>query len=122
MFVLANMDTRSKHFQTANWVMIALIVVFSVIGVVFAIQKGDWVDLSLCVISALIPLVPPLFYKLFHLAPVPDLSFLVYVFCFFALTLGCGFSGMDFVPFYDKVLHFTSGILGAFAGFLLLCA
>ena len=63
MFVLANTDTRSKHFQTANWVMIALIVVFSVIGVVFAIQKGDWVDLSLCVISALIPLVPPLFYK-----------------------------------------------------------
>ncbi len=117
--VTSPMDTRSKRYRIANWVMITLIVVFSVIGAVFAIQKGDMVDLALCAVSIVIPLVPPLFYKLFHLTPVADLSFLVYVFCFFALTLGCGFSGMDAIPYYDKVLHFVSGILGAFAGFLL---
>lgn len=85
---------------------------FCLYALIQNIKIHDQYALSLVWVSVILPLIIFLVVKLLHLK-VPTTFYLVaLVFIFFASLVGSCLKGYA-LPFYDKVIHFGSGLLGA---------
>ena len=61
-------------------------------------------------------LIPFIIEKIFRLKPYYLLNNILYIFIFFAFAIGTVMEVYKAVPFYDKAVHFASGILFPFIG------
>lgn len=68
--------------------------------------------------SAALMFVPPLVYRLLRTNPNPPLTLLARLFIFLAFDIGMASKGYSGLFFYDKIVHFLSGIFFAFVGLL----
>lgn len=73
-------------------------------------------NLLLCAAALLLPALPFALYRFTKLRPVPMLEIVYVGFVFFAVPFASLFGAYDFIPYWDKVLHFASGPLFAVLG------
>lgn len=69
-------------------------------------------------VSILCPLIIPVFFKIFHLKPVYEIYILSTCFCYFASLIGSCLGGYS-VFFFDKVVHFCSGLFATLLSIML---
>lgn len=91
-------------------------------AIFYAIKYGMDKELSYTLISLslfIIVFIPNILRK-FKIKIPPEMEFLYLLFVILAEVLGSMMKLYDLISFYDKIVHFTSGIFSAFIGLYLL--
>lgn len=91
-------------------------------GAFYTIKYGMDKELSYTLISLslfILVFIPNILRK-FKIKIPPEMEFLYLLFIMFAQVLGSMMKLYDLIFVYDKIVHFTSGILSAFIGLYLL--
>ena len=94
-------------------------VIYGIISIVAGILHMipfSFYFMLLTAVSFLLLSLPWLANRIFHLKPVYEFHFMVYIFCFFAFVIGMLFQGYHTIPLYDKAVHCLSGIFFSFIG------
>jgi len=91
--------------------------VLTVAAIVYSLSFDCTVyNMLLAVAGLALPAVPFVLYKVAHLKPVPLLEMVFNGFVFAAVSFASLFGAYDFIPLWDKILHFLSGFLFAALG------
>ena len=96
-----------------SWRVILLGIIYlgvSIAGFALNVQKQDMQAVGMGVVALLTPWILPLLMRLCRLKMTEEMWIIDLLFTFFASLIGSCFGGYG-VPFFDKVLHFISGIL-----------
>ena len=80
-----------------------------IIGLYVNYVKGNINDFFMTLLAVFTPLIIPALFYLLKLKITEEIMIINLVFVYFASLIGSGFNGYQ-IPFFDKVLHFTSGI------------
>ncbi|MDD7281855.1 DUF2238 domain-containing protein [Floccifex sp.] len=94
---------------------------FWIYGMVHNIQIQDWEGIGMEVVAIFTPIIIPVLFKIFHFKPVYEIYSLNILFVFFASLLGSCFAGYK-VPYFDKIVHFFSGLFMTLIAALLFSA
>lgn len=92
----------------------------SILGFVINFKNHDMNGLEMGFVALLTPFIVPLIFKLFHLKMNDEVKVVNLVFIYFASLLGSGFHFYQY-PYYDKLLHFSSGIFGLLLSVFVFC-
>lgn len=91
--------------------------IFTVCAVIYGLLREFSVYNALLALAALaLPAVPFALYRVAHLTPVPLLETVFNLFVLAAVPFASLLGGYEFVPYWDKILHFLSGFLFAALG------
>lgn len=91
-------------------VFIVLYAVTSILGFVFNYQTQNMQAIGMGVVALITPWILPLALKILRLKATNEIYILNIIFVYFASLIGSCFRGYT-VPFFDKIVHFFSGIL-----------
>ena len=106
-----------ERMRRARNAMLAFYYVFTACGAVFCLRRdASLYNILLAAAAFALSLVPYLLYRLAHLRPVYLLEIVFDAFVLAAVPFASLFGGYDFVPYWDKILHFLSGFLFAVLG------
>ena len=100
-----------------------LIVIASICGIICSINpiiNGDIYEILISLSIIPVMLVPFIVRRLFKLNITPTLECIYLVFTFFSHFLGSILNFYDWVKYYDKIIHFSSGIAVSFLALYLL--
>lgn len=81
-----------------------------IIGLYVNYINGNSNDFFMTLVAIVTPLIIPALFYLLKLKITDEIMIINLVFVYFASLIGSGFNGYE-LPFFDKVLHFSSGIL-----------
>lgn len=98
--------------------VICLMILYLVVcaaGIVMNLRQGNVQGAKMGVVALFTPWIVPVIFRLFSLHMTTEVWIIDLVFVFFASVIGSCFGGYG-LPFFDKVLHFSSGFLAASAG------
>ena len=104
-----------------SWRVILLWIIYlavSAVGFVMNVQRQDMQAVGMGVVALITPWIVPVVMRLCRLKMTEEIWIIDLLFTFFASLIGSCFGGYG-VPFFDKVLHFISGILLTNVGVLL---
>ena len=103
--------------RNINYLLIIICIVFS-LGI--AIQKDQTLVLVLKDISIIFTiLIPYISQAIFNVKIDDKIKFIWILFIFFSQLIGVNLNVYNNIYFYDKIIHFTSGIISAY--FSLFC-
>lgn len=111
----------SKHDQGLKKVLYGLILIYIVTlayGFYKNLQLGDMNAVGMGVVACLTPWIVPVIFRLCKLKPVYEIFIINVIFVYFASLIGSSFHGYSVLGF-DKVLHFSSGLLLSMVAILL---
>lgn len=93
-----------------------------VLGIVYSIyyNLNGHSDLYMVPISIAVPFIIPIVFKLLKIQYTSRVMTLNLWFCFFASIVGSTLGGYNHL-YYDKVVHFFSGVLLTIAAYILFC-
>lgn len=97
---------------------------YCLLGVAAAIYYGIRKDMYHCPLAVgtlAIPLLIAAFYRIFHLKPVHQLTFVVLLFTLLGYTLGSVWEFYLLIPNFDKVVHMLSGVFVSMLALTLYC-
>lgn len=66
--------------------------------------------LGMSVVSMFLPFILPIGFRLLHFKKVYEIDIIAIVFLFFSSLLGSSFSWYSY-PYFDKIVHFSSGLI-----------
>lgn len=98
--------------------LVMVYVAVAIAGILFHVYNADWSAAGMGIVALITPWIAPLLLSWFSLSMTSEVWVLDLVFVFFASVIGSCFGGYQ-LPFFDKVLHFSSGLLIASAGAVL---
>ena len=104
-----------------SWRVILLWIIYlavSAVGFVMNVQRQDMQAVGMGVVALITPWIVPVVMRLCRLKMTEEIWIIDLLFTFFASLMGSCFGGYG-EPFFDKVLHFISGILLTNVGVLL---
>ncbi len=84
-------------------------------------QIHDMNALGMSVVACLTPLIVPILFRFFHWQPIYEIWICNITFVYFASLIGSCFHGYSLLGF-DKVLHFSSGLLLTIASVIIFLA
>lgn len=90
--------------------VIVIYAITSVIGFISNYQAGNTQGIAMGVVALITPWLLPLAFKIFKLKATNEIYILNIIFVYFASLIGSCFHGYS-IPFFDKIVHFFSGIL-----------
>lgn len=106
-----------ERMRRARNAMLIFYYVFTACGAVFCLRRdGTVYNLLLAAAAFALPAVPYVLYRVCRLRPVYLLEIVFDGFVLAAVPFASLFGGYDFVPHWDKILHFLSGFLFAVLG------
>lgn len=109
--------TEQKNLRGARGGVLIFYYLFTVCAAVFGLKRDFTVYTGLLALAAfLLPAVPFVLYRLLRLRPVYLLEIVFDLFVLAAVPFASLFGGYEFVPYWDKILHFLSGFLFAALG------
>lgn len=110
-------DTEQKGLRRVRTGTLIFYYVFTICAGIFALKRDAAIYNILLVAAAfLLPAVPLLLYRVFHLRPVYLLEIIFDLFVLAAVSFASLFGGYELIPIWDKILHFLSGFLFAVLG------
>lgn len=106
-----------ERMRRARNSMLGIYYVVTACGAVLCLRREMSVyNLLLVLAAALLPLAPYVLYRVCRLRPVYLLEIVFDGFVLAAVPFASLIGGYDFVPYWDKILHFLSGFLFAALG------
>ncbi len=102
-----------------DFVIYSVLRVLVIITLIRAIMIGSWEQMSLCILSLVLLLVPALIERSFKLDIPPVFEATIYLFIYAAEILGEVNHYYVLIPGWDTVLHTLNGFLCAAVGFSL---
>lgn len=81
-------------------------------------QQSDMNALGMTVVACITPWIVPIIFRVFHWQPIYEIRICNITFVYFASLIGSCFHGYSLLGF-DKVLHFSSGLLLTIASAIL---
>ena len=106
-----------ERMRRARNSMLGIYYVVTACGAVLCLRREMSVyNLLLVLAAALLPLAPYVLYRVCRLRPVYLLEIVFDGFVLAAVPFASLIGGYDFVPYWDKILHFLSGFLFAVLG------
>ncbi len=108
--------------KTKTSLALKMTILFYIIGILYSIyyNLNGHPYLWLVPVSCLVPFILPVIFKLLRLKITDRIRILNLMFCFFAAIVGSTLDGYT-QPYYDKVVHFVSGILITIVGYIFYC-
>ncbi len=93
-----------------------------VVGIIYSIiyNLNGHPYLALVPVSIIVVFILPIIFKLMKMKITDKINTLNIIFCFFASIIGSTLSGYQY-PYYDKLMHFISGIIFTILGYMLFC-
>jgi len=109
---------REMWYKKVNQLVTILYFVVAV-GLLFyfIIQKKSY-NYCQAGIALILLMIPTLVNRLSKIKITSDLCYLYYLFCFFTIIAGSLLGAYAIIPYWDKILHFSSGILITFIGMI----
>ena len=99
---------RDRGLKRLN-VVVALIYAIT-LGYAFYVNYGvDNEAFYMGFVAILCPLIVPALFRIFHWKPIYEIYIVSTCFCYFASLIGSCLGGYG-VPFFDKIVHFCSGL------------
>ena len=106
-----------ERMRRARNSMLGIYYVVTACGAVLCLRwEMSVYNLLLVLAAALLPLAPYVLYRVCRLRPVYLLEIVFDGFVLAAVPFASLIGGYDFVPYWDKILHFLSGFLFAALG------
>ncbi len=99
-------------------IAVLIYILTCVAGLFINFNAGNMNRISMCFVAMITPFLVPLVFKILHWQMNVESKLANIIFVYFASLIGSGFGGYS-IPYFDKVLHFTSGLLGTIFGILL---
>ena len=96
-----------------NMIFCVIYGIISVVAGIIHMIPFSFYFMLLTIVSFLLLCLPRLVNRIFHLKPVYEFHFMVYIFCFFAFVIGMLFQGYHTIPL---AVHYLSGIFFSFIG------
>lgn len=97
---------------------IIVYIVTSLIGFYFNYINNDLTVFFMGFVALITPLLLPFIFYLFKLKATKTIYIINIIFMYFASLIGSCFNGYD-LPFFDKILHFSSGIFASLLAVIL---
>ena len=97
---------------------IIVYIVTSLIGFYFNYINNDLTAFFMGFVALITPLLLPFIFYLFKLKATKTIYIINIIFMYFASLIGSCFNGYD-LPFFDKILHFSSGIFASLLAVIL---
>lgn len=111
---------RESRFQKINNLLLPVVGVIAGGCALSGLRSGDHYAAFQAVLAIVMFTFPSIITRLFHF-PIPqDCRLIYYMFTFGAIVVGSAMYGYSKIPYWDKGLHFLSGILISAVG-LILC-
>ena len=103
-------NKAEKRLKSILYILVLIYVITLVIGFYLNYQNHDTNALGMVFVACLTPLIVPLLFRFLHLKPVYEIYICNILFVYFASLIGSGFHGYS-QPYFDKVVHFFSGLI-----------
>lgn len=111
---------QEKKFQKINLVLLFVLGMIAVFVAGSGVGRGDGYAAFQAALALAMFSVPALIARLRHF-PIPqDCRLLYYVFTFSTIVVGSAMYGYSWIPYWDKLFHFFSGVLISAVG-LIVC-
>ena len=81
----------------------------------------NWIELAIIIGAILLSFITPLIFKLLKYQPVYSIYSLALIFIFIAAIGGSVLGWYKSIPYFDKIAHGLSGVLGAYVGYIVYC-
>ncbi len=111
------MNLSEKRLKQIN-LFVAVIYALTLLYAFIINYESDKQAFYMGFVSILCPLIVPLLFRLFHFQPVYEIYILSTCFCYFASLIGSCLGGYSLF-FFDKVVHFCSGLFATLAAMIL---
>lgn len=112
------MSKYEGRLRNMVYICTLIYIITSIYGFYINYQAQDMNALAMGGVALLTPCIVPMLFKLCKFKPVYEIYLLNIIFVYFASLIGSSFHGYS-VPGFDKVLHFTSGLLLSMVAILL---
>ncbi|MBL1214047.1 MAG: hypothetical protein HND52_11870 [Ignavibacteriae bacterium] len=112
------MNKTTGDTNTFTWVK-AIILIIMFVGLLISIYERIWFNVFLVSLLLLLTLTPTILYKRYKFVIPPEIEIIAIIFIFASGYLGDIREYYDKYWWWDKVLHFSSGILLGIVGFLI---
>lgn len=110
------MNDIENKFKIIDRYVWALYIVLGIVLGIYNIFYSTPYYIMLSFASILFLAVPYIIYHILKLKTVYIVNFAIYLFCFFAFTIGMVFNGYSCIPYFDKFVHTISGIFFTLLG------
>ncbi|MGM9948247.1 DUF2238 domain-containing protein [Floccifex sp.] len=97
------------NFKKLFHLEIVIYIVFWILGFYRNIIIQNIEGIGMGFVAIFTPLIIPILFKIFHFQPFYEIYSINIAFVFFASLIGSCFQGYK-VPYFDKVVHFCSGL------------
>ena len=101
---------NEKKLKKIWWFLNGIYTVTLVYSMYHNLSIGNINGFNMCFVAILSVCAVPILFKVFHFKPVYEVFILSTVFAYIASLCGSTLGGYG-IPFFDKFLHFSSGIL-----------
>lgn len=106
------MSNETRRYNGILILCIVIYIITALIGFYLNYQNNDTNALFMGGVALITPWIIPLSFKLFKLKGTNEIYIINLVFIYFASLIGSSFNGYS-IPFFDKLLHFFSGIFAS---------
>ena len=103
-------NKAEKRLKSILYILVLIYVITLVIGFYLNYLNDDTNAVGMVFVACLTPLIVPLLFRFLHLKPVYEIYICNILFVYFASLIGSGFHGYS-QPYFDKVVHFFSGLI-----------
>lgn len=109
---------KEKLLKKILYMLVFIYGITVIAAIITNLIHHDTNALMMTGVACLTPLLVPVFFRLMQFKPVYEIYIISTLFTYFASLIGSGFGGYA-LPFFDKVLHFSSGLFLTIAAMLL---
>lgn len=108
---------EKKYNKIANIVGI-IYLVLCVALLLYFFNKNIIYNLTQVIVAIILLFIPWIFNKFSKIKITSDFRLVYLLFCFITVIVGSAINGYSKFPIWDKVVHFLSGILVTYVGFI----
>lgn len=114
------MTHKDKQRKKLYHICLVIFVLTALYGFYHNYQVGNWNGFMMGFAALLTPWIVPTIFRIFKLKPVYEIYLVGIVFMYFASLIGSCFHGYS-LPYFDKVMHFSSGLFATLLAVMLYC-
>lgn len=110
-----------KQNKTIRYALIGSIIIYvltTIYAFYFNYQIQDYRGIGMGIVAIFTPWLIPILFKVLHLKASDEIYLLNVIFVYFASLVGSCLGGYS-LPFFDKVLHFSSGLFATILAMML---
>lgn len=116
--MIISMLSRQKQDKLILQLCIIIYILTSITGFYLNYVNNNLTAFFMIFVALITPFIIPCLFHLFKLKATNEIYIINLIFMYFASLIGSSFNGYS-IPFFDKILHFSSGICASLLAVIL---